>query len=219
MINVNLHPEGRKAGRKSRSGSSFELPSLEGFGGLDSLREDPWRTGLIAAVVLVPLAVGAMWISQRSEAGQLEDRLETALADSTRLADLRALSDSLRDRQVEIRERISLIETLDGGRFVWPHLLNEISDALPTSAWISSIQRQSSDPQLTLEIQAVATTPMTITEFVRALDASRHIGSVRIVRSQRETTDGRPGHAFTLIVRYAEPSEPAETAPLIAGGT
>lgn len=221
MINVNLHPEGQKSRRKSRVGSGFKLPSFEigGWGGLDAFRDDPWRSAMIISFLVVPVGILAMWFSQRAEASDLESRLETAVADSTRLADLRALSDSLLARQNEIRERISLIERLDGDRFVWPHLLDQISAALPTGAWINSIERQSTLPDLRLQLQAVAATPMTVTEFVRALEASRYIERVRIVRSERQTTGGREGHAFTLMIHYSQPAEPVETAPLIAGGT
>lgn len=221
MINVNLHPEGQKARRKSRPGSGLKLPSFDlgGWGGLDALRGDPWRTAMIISFIVVPVGVLAMWFTQRAQASDLESRLETALADSTRLADLRALSDSLLARQNEIRERISLIERLDGDRFVWPHLMDQISEALPTGAWITSMEKRGALPDLSVELQAVAATPMTITEFARALEASRHIARVRIVRSQRQTTGGREGHAFTLMIHYSQPAEPVETAPLIAGGT
>lgn len=213
MIEVNLLPESQRAAAKKRKAKSVSpgrrLPSV-------SLGRDPWTTALIVGAVVVPLAVLGLWLTQRAEARGLEDRLAEATADSARLAELRAISDSLTDRQRMIRERVQLIERLDRNRFVWPHLMDEISRAVPQFAWLTSLQQSGSPPDVSVQIQGMAANPLTITEFVRNLQASSHIGDVRIVGSQQqEIEDGLAVQAFTLVASYEPPEGPAPTEPVV----
>lgn len=216
MIEVNLLPDSqRSAARKRRKA---RRPSIgDSFRGV-SLGRDPWTTAVIAAGVVVTLGVLGLWLAQRAEASGLEDRLAEATADSARLADLRAISDSLTERRRMIRERITLIERLDRGRFIWPHLLDEISRALPQFAWITNLQQTSPIPNVAVQIQGMAANPLTITEFVRNLQASPYIDDVRIVGSQQqEIEDGLTVQGFTLVATYAAPAEGAErTQPLVS---
>ncbi len=205
MIEVNLHPGGAKAkakvkGRRRRAGR----PVLGGGA------RSPWLTAMIAVLIAAPLIMGAMWFLQRSRSGSLEERLQTARADSTRLADLRVLSDSLTTRQQLVRERVELIRALDRDRFVWPHILDEVSGSLPDFVWLTSIQESSPLPDLTLEIRGMAATALAVTEYVRRLEMSPYLGLVRILGSQQIPAEGTDleVHAFTLLVDYTPPPEP-----------
>lgn len=222
MIEVNLHPdsEGRKRGGGGLFDFSASLPDMEGIGGLENLRSDPWHASFMLFLVIVPLVVGFLWYQQSQRAEQLEGRLEAALADSARLADLRALSDSITARREEIQDRISLVRELDQNRFAWPHLMDEISRALPPRAWLTSIQRQGGLPDLRVRLAGAAMSPLVITEFVRALESSSFVSDVRIVRSQREEIEGVRTQRFTLSVGYRTPPASAvEQRPLVAGGS
>lgn len=219
MIEINLHPErGRESSRK-RGGSRFELPGFDALPGLGDFGGDPWLSALLVAAVIVPLAVGGLWFLQRSEASDLETRLEEARADSVRLADLRALGDSLTSRRQEIRDRIEIVQRLDRDRFVWPHLLDEVSAALPDQAWLTTLKRQAPLPDVRVQILGVAAEPLVITRFVRNLEASPYIGDVQILGSQRQTEGGVSTQSFTLEVGYTDPpADAVRTAPLLAGG-
>ena len=202
MIEVNLLPEGQKSrggGRAKRRG---------GAGGLKGLSGGPnrWNLVLLVAAVVVPIAVLALWLGQRSEARALEDRLEAATADSARLADLRAISDSLTARQQMIRERVALVERLDRNRFVWPHLMDEVSRAVPDIVWLVNLQQVSPLPNVTIQIQGMAANPLAITEFVRNLQASEYLTDVQILGSQQqEVNDELAVQAFTLVATYRQP--------------
>lgn len=218
MIEVNLHPD--RDGRERGGGFSVSLPDLEGIGGLDTFRSDPWHASFLVLLVLVPLVVGLLWYRQAERADRLEGRLDEALADSARLAELRGLSDSIDARRKEIRERISLVRGLDGNRFAWPHLMDEISRALPGRAWLTGVQRRSGLPDLRVELSGAAASPLVITDFVRALESSPFVGGVRIVNSQRQQIRGIQAQAFTLSVRYrSPPSSEVRRRELVTGGS
>ena len=212
MIEVNLHPAGEKAKAKGRRREAARARPR----GLAT--RSPWLIAMMASLIAAPLIIGALWLLQRSQAGALEERLQTAAADSARLADLRTLSDSLTDRQRRVEERVELIRGLDQGRFVWPHIIDELAGSLPDFVWLTSIQETSPLPDLTVEIRGMAATALAVTEYVRRLEMSPYLGFVRILGSQQVQAEGSDleVHAFTLLVDFTPP--PAQRAAEVDTG-
>ncbi|MFW6193787.1 MAG: PilN domain-containing protein [Gemmatimonadota bacterium] len=221
MIEVNLHPSAEAKGRGRKGGLSgieFEMPDFGGFSPVETFRSEPNRAIFLVAVVLVPLVVGLLWFRQSSRAGDLETRLEEARADSTRLADLRELSDSLTARREEIGDRVDLVQGLDDDRFVWPHLMDEIARALPQQAWLRGLKQQSELPDLELQVMGTASRPLVITEFVRNLEQSPFVGDVQIVGSNRQSSEGTSTQSFVLSVTYSPPPRSAVRRASVTGG-
>jgi len=218
MIEINLHPTGgekkRKKGRKRRS---LQLPSPARLG---AFREDPWKAAMVAVLIVVPLCILGLWLLQRARAGDLQDRLEAATADSARLAELRVLSDSLRDRQKAVQSRIQVVEQLDRNRFVWPHLLDEISGAVPNLAWLTAIKQQSGLPNVRVQLLGVAGNPLIVTRFVHNLERSPYLTDVQIVSTQSQEVQGLTAQSFILNVSYrSPPPDSVSTEPLLTGGS
>lgn len=220
MIEVNLHPDRGKAARR---GVKLSLPAALSrsrstrpkSGGGD---RDVWTMMAIAVPVLVALVVGWLWFSQRTERSDLEARMTDAVADSARLADLRSLSDSLSQRNRRIGERVELVRSFDEGRFVWPHLLDEISRALPAYTWLTLVRRSAPLPNLEVQVDGLAANALAITRFVRNLQDSPYIGNVRIMGSQQRIVDGVSAQAFQLMVFYETPSaDLVRSEPIVEG--
>lgn len=223
MIEVNLHPERGRSGRGAGRGLPISLPtSFPKFGrggGGEGGGRDIWTTLAVALPLLVVLVVGWLWFSQRSERSELEARLETAVEDSTRLSDLRALSDSLTARESRIGRRLELVKSLDDGRFVWPHLLDEVGRALPSYTWLTALRQNSAEPQLEVQVDGLAANPLAITEFVRNLQRSPYVGEVRILGSQQELVDNVAAQAFKLMIIYEAPPPRAIRSEPVTEGT
>ena len=147
--------------------------------------------------------------STRSERSALEEQIAVAVQDSTRLADLRALSDSLIAQDALIQERLRLVKSLDGGRFVWPRMLDEISRALPAYTWLTLVRRDAPLPDMRVQVDGIAANPLAITRSVRNLQDSAYISQARIMGSQQELIENVPAQAFRLMLSYASPEEPA----------
>lgn len=204
MIEVNLHPGGSKRRRKA-----IRLPALRGVfkSSGDGGGRDPWQVAAIAIPAVVLLAIGWLFMSQRGERADLDQRLTEAVGDSARLSDLRALSDSLIAREARIQERLGLIQGLDDGRFVWSHLLDEMSRALPDYAWLTGLSESTPLPALQVQVDGMAANPLAITAFVRSLLDSPYVGEVRILGSQEQSLEGFSAHSFSLVVGYAVPPD------------
>lgn len=205
MIEVNLHPTGGKRSRLRAPKLSFGLPGLGGGEG----GRDTWTTIAIVVPAIVAIIVGWLWLSTRSERSALEEQIAVAVQDSARLADLRALSDSLISQDALIQERLRLVRSLDGGRFVWPLMLDEISRALPAYTWLTLVRRDSPLPDMRIQVDGVAANPLAITRFVRNLQDSPYISQARIMGSQQQLIENVPAQAFQLMLTYAPVEDPA----------
>jgi Tfp pilus assembly protein PilN len=195
------------------------FPRFGGGGGGKGGRRDIWTMLAVAGPALAILVVGWLWFSQRAERADLEVRVAAAVEDSTRLSDLRALSDSLTAREGRIGRRLELVKSLDDGRFVWPHLLDEVGRAVPSYTWLTALRQNSAEPELQIQIDGLAANPLAITEFVRNLQGSPYVGEVRILGSQQELVENVAAQAFKLMVVYeSPPPETVRSQPEADGG-
>ena len=215
MLEVNLHPDRE---RKRRGGFDADeiLGSLSDL--VPSPGGDPWSLALAVVALVVIGGTAGLWYLQSNRLSDLDSRIQSMAEDSARLADLQGIVDSLESRRTEIRERMSQVEDLDRGRYIWPHLLNELSRALPDAAWITSIDRTGVEPDVRVQVQGVAASPLVITQYVRGLREQQHVGDVEMGGSQRQQLeDGGYGHSFQLTVTYRRPPPASiRTRPLVS---
>ena len=237
MITVNLRP-GQK--RKRRAGNPFAglLNSLSGLKELSAKVKDPLLMGAVGAWVFVAAGIGLIYLNQVRQLYTLEPRLEQARSEHRRfkafLADKR--------RQEKIRDsllaQITVIRSVDGDRYIWPHLLDEITKALPAYTWLVDLgftappapparpagapADTSADSMMVVKRPAVAfqVNGRTIdiqayTRFLRQLEASPWIVDVVPVQAQTVVEKERPVTAFTIRATYRQAdSAYVRTVPL-----
>ena len=132
MITVNLRPNLK---RKRARGTPFRgvLESVRGLGGKV---KDPLLLASVASWVAVLAWLGYVVIGTTRELNALEPQLEETRAEHKRfkafLAEKRH-QETIRDSLVA---QIGVIRTVDGDRYVWPHLLDEVTKALPAYTWL-----------------------------------------------------------------------------------
>jgi Tfp pilus assembly protein PilN len=131
MITVNLRPDlKRKRARRPMQGL------LEGVRGLGSKTKDPLLLVAVLSWVGVLGWLGFVFIGSTRELRALEPQLEQSRAENKRfkafLAEKRH-QETIRDSLVA---QIGVIHTVDGDRYVWPHLLDEVTRALPAYTWL-----------------------------------------------------------------------------------
>lgn len=173
--------------------------------------------GTAAILVLALLAFGFWRTGAR--AAELRQTVAAEEADSVRLASVIELSTMLRARQDTITQKIEIIRGVDSRRYVWPHLLDEISRALPPYVWLTRLgsagDAGEGGPVFNLEGNAGST--QALTRFMRELEASPFIRDVTLVTSDQATAEGRTFQRFTLEAGYETPDPiHIETVPLVA---
>ena len=140
MIHINLLPG---SGKKSRSKGS-SLPSIGSLmSGFAEKVKDPFLIGAAAAVLVSLTSVGALYGWQTARERTLVDREQRAVQDSTKFAQIlrdKAKAESQRD---SVLRQLSIIKSIDNNRYVWPHLMDEVSRALPPYTWLTTIVQTS----------------------------------------------------------------------------
>jgi Tfp pilus assembly protein PilN len=225
MIEINLLPNARKKSRSSSSASSFDFGAFTG--NLTSRMKDPWLLVAIAGVVIGLAGVGAQWFFQGRAETALLERERVAVQDSARYAAVVAQRESAEAQRDSISRQIAVITALDGERFIWPHVMDEISRALPTYTWLSSVRQSNpaaaaspeatveSTPTVAIRVIGLTVNVQALTVFMRQLEASPFLQDVTLAVSELTVVDEKEVTEFTLDINYARPdASMIRTVPL-----
>jgi Tfp pilus assembly protein PilN len=225
MITINLKPGLKRA----KTGSSF-------LGGLGALKElpgkvkDPWPMAAVGAVVLTLGFLGFTGISSATKLNSLEPKLESVKAENRRF---RAFLQEKRRAELardSVLQQIATIQVVDGDRYVWPHLLDEITRALPPYTWLVDVSATAqagpadssglSAPPVGVQLIGRTMDIQGFTRFMRQLEDSRWIKDVTVLSTETVIDHGRAVTAFTLKAAYERKPAPqaAPAAPPATGG-
>ena len=217
MIEVNLLPGGKKRSSKGRS-FSFSMPKFGGGGGGGGFPGDPYILGAIAAGIVSASIMGWMYMGVTAAREETQVAVDAAVSDSIRFADIIQRTDQLIARRDSIAERVAIIQEIDAGRFVWPHILDELAVAMPDYIWIRDIIQTSGGVPLELRLSGQAGDNTAITRFMRNLEASRFMRGVRLEGTSQapsETGGGDRIYVFDLVLTFDPPPiQELESVPL-----
>jgi len=205
MITINLRP-----GAKRTAGSPFDRIK-EIFQGLGSGVKEPLLLAALAVVVVVSAVLLWIGIGVASERGRLEPELESVRQESRRFRNI--VSQKRREETVRdsLLSQIQVIRTVDGDRYVWAHVLDEVAKALPQYTWLVGVQALVTSVTPTDTI-ADATVPQEVrfqidgrtidiqayTRFLRELEASPWLHEVAPVSARTVVENDRPVTAFSI---------------------
>jgi Tfp pilus assembly protein PilN len=180
-IQINLLP-GAKKGRTG--GAGFQIPDIKA---LLTTVKDPLLIGAVASWVVGAAMLAVMYMTQQSTASRLAEehaqvereynRFRRTAAQKTHLQLLR---DSIGIEMQEIRE-------IDRDRYVWPHIMTDVSMALPQFAWLTDLRPQGAGaqalgdtaaPALQVAISGQTANVEAFTRFLRALSESPWLTNV-----------------------------------------
>lgn len=227
MISINLRPGNKRGkGRPSFAGS------MDRIKGLGSAVKDPLRLVAVLAWLGVAGFLGYTFVRTGSRLGQLEPRLVQARAEHRRFQDF--LQQKQREELVRdsILSQIRTIQQVDGDRYVWPHILDEVSRALPPFTWLVHLAFVPPTPTTTLAADTasierapppiqVQLTGRTVdiqgyTRFMRQLEDSPWLGNVTAISANTVVEAGRAVTAFVVNATYSKPPlDRVQTVPVV----
>ncbi len=135
MIEINLLPGAGKKKAATRQAVDFSALTA----GVTSRFRDTWMIAAIASFIIAAGVTGYLYLTQQSRDEALAARQQSAQRDSTRYAVFlkdRYQSEAARDA---LKRQVNVIKTLDEDRYVWPHVLDEVSRALPQYTWLTAL--------------------------------------------------------------------------------
>ena len=219
MIEINLLP-GKK---KATKGAGMKL-SMPDFKGLIAQVKDPWLIGAIGAWVLVGGGGALLFITDRARLAAAETRLETDRTEARRWEIVIAQKRQAQKVRDSLLYQINVIRQIDADRYIWPHVLDQATKALPPYTWITqmrtasaivapgagqvnngpvTVDRDSSGaPLVAVAIEGRTVDIQAYTTFLRQLAASPWFTDVTPASSQTVIEADRPVTSFTVTVHY-----------------
>ena len=140
MIEINLLPgagkKARGAGAGAAVGASFASAASRDQGSVH-----PDRRGQRDR--LPPRRIGILTWQQQAKADALAAGEQKQVQDSTRYAAVLREKKKAETQRDSVMRQLNIIKTIDNNRFVWPHIMDEMSRALPQYTWLVSIKQTS----------------------------------------------------------------------------
>jgi Tfp pilus assembly protein PilN len=232
MIEINLLPGAGK--KKSRGGGG---PKLDVGAMVANLRErirQPWLIAAIATTALALVAVGVLFTMQNARERKVTNELQKAVQDSTRYASVLKERETAASKRDTVLRSLNLIRAIDDDRFIWPHIMQEVSKHLPPYTWIVSMgitgslqgsqavttvaaaapeggKRKRALPTViardSVRIRLVGNTVdiQALTRFMKELESSPFLEQVQLAKSERANDNGKEVTQFQLDMMYTRP--------------
>jgi Tfp pilus assembly protein PilN len=138
MIEINLLPgTGKKKTKRSGGGASFNLGAS--LASLSQKVKDKYLAAAFIALILGGGAVGATFTYQTHAEESLGARIDEAVQDSTHFAAVMRDKERAEAKRDTALRQLNVIRKIDEDRYVWPHVLDEISKALPPYTWLTVV--------------------------------------------------------------------------------
>jgi Tfp pilus assembly protein PilN len=200
MIEINLRPGQKRKRAGIQLGGAFA-----GLRSVGSGVKDPLFLAAAAAVIGVVGWLGWNWVSTAAQFRTVEPRLESVREENRRFQNIIAQKrreETIRDSLVS---QIQVIRQVDGDRFVWPHVLDEVAKALPPYTWLvdlstlatraaaaDSLDDGITPRQVQFQINGRTVDIQAYTRFLRQLEASPWLHNVSPVSAQTVVDQDRP---------------------------
>jgi Tfp pilus assembly protein PilN len=222
MITVNLRP-GQK---RKRAGTNPFKGMLDNFRGLGTKVKDPLLLAAMAGWICVLGWLGFLYLNSARQLYTLEPRLEQARSENRRFKTF--LADKRRQEMIRdsLLAQITVIRNVDGDRYVWPHLLDEVTKALPAYTWlvdmgpvaavpvstaplrtkadsVAADSAKAAPPVLAFQLNGRTIDIQAYTRFLRQLEASPWIENATPVSAQTVVEKERPVTAFTIRATFS----------------
>ena len=229
MIEINLLPG---TGKKPRNRGSAGINFSGMASGITSKIRDPLLLSAVASVLVAALVIGGMFWHQRAQNTQVNEALQKAEQDSINYSGVIREQRKAQSQRDSVVSQVNLIKSFDDKRFVWPHIMDEVSRALPPYTWVTSMVQSntmntagpqptppttkggkagpppvdsSSVPRVQFKLVGNTVDIQALTRFMKVLEASPFIENVQLERSSIILVDGKEVTEFALSAAYQTP--------------
>ncbi|MCH7874599.1 MAG: PilN domain-containing protein [Gemmatimonadetes bacterium] len=209
MIRINLLPGPQKR-RGRRAGLS--LPTMGELSKLLGRIKDPLLIGVIAAWAVVGAVVAILYFTQAAALVDLKEQERTVQNEARRFRNVIAQKRRVSESRDSLVAELEAIREIDADRFVWPHILEEVTKALPDFTWLVSLEAiatpldeladSTAKPPVVFQIDGRTSDVSAYTRFVSQLARSPWVRSAEFGALQSVLEDERPVQAFTVTVTY-----------------
>ena len=232
MIEINLLPGAKKA-KGGGGGRSIDFAAIGAA--ISSKVKDKYLAAAVITTAVALAAIGLLFSMQRARESELREQEAKQVQDSSRYAVVLRDRANAQSRRDSVFLQLAIIRAIDSDRFIWPHIMEEVSRALPIYTWLQSlaltgtaqglnpaaavktpppdtgkVRRPRRDPVIprdTVRIQMVGRTVdlQAFTRFLRSLEDSPFLEGVTLRQSIPAVLNGKDHYVFTLDLMYSRP--------------
>lgn len=206
MIEINLLPGAKK--KRGGKGAGFAMPDFKAMTGAV---KDPWLIATVAAWLIVAVMVGLFYLPRRSAVNALEPRLRASEREARRMQAVLKTKQESEAKRDTLLQQIAVIRNIDKERYIWPHILDAVTKALPPYTWLDDIASQpvtedsSGNQTVSLQLMGKSGDVQAITRFVRNLEESPFLQGATQVSTAVVNEQGRDVFTYVIRLRYQEP--------------
>ena len=212
MIEINLLPGAKK--KKAGKGGGFAMPD---FKALSGLVKDPWLIAFIASWVVVGAVVALFFLPRRAHVADLEPKLEAAQREAQRMNRVLRTRSQYEARRQALESQIDVIRDIDRERYIWPHILQEITRALPAYTWLDNLEPRTVAAEASVngdssagavqgfQLTGKSADIQAVTRFVRNLEDSPFIQNVATISTGTVVEQDKEVYTFTVTAQYQHP--------------
>jgi type IV pilus assembly protein PilN len=232
MIEINLLPGNSKKARGPGGGAAVGAA----LANVAARVKDPFLLAAAGSIVVAAAVVALLYLRQDASANALTASEQKQVQDSTRYAAVLREKRKAETQRDSVMHQLSIIRAIDNNRFVWPHIMDEVSRSLPQYTWLVSVQQTVTPPPPTptdpkdkkkhadeedqpqpIKFKVIGNTVdiQALTRFMKLLEASPFIQNVQLEKSDLVASSGTEVTEFTLDAEYKTPDSTAiRTVPL-----
>ena len=221
MIEINLLP-GKK---KKKAGAGLSMPD---FSEIVGKIRDPLMIAAVGVWAIVLPVVGYTYFNESRKLTDLNDEVGRVTVQARNFNTLIREKETLEQLRDTLEVQLTAIREIDADRYIWPHIMEEVTKALPDFTWLNSLEFvPAATPDATEEIDPNYRPPVQFTidgrtgdmgaytRFLRNLGNSPWIWNVQAGATQTVIESDRPVIAFTITGTYQQADSAfIRTAPL-----
>jgi Tfp pilus assembly protein PilN len=203
MIEINLFPSAKK-----KAGAGLSLPD---FGAMFTGFKDPLLLATIGAWIVVAGVCAAVWSFETARLAQLEPQVVQVRTEARQFRTLLAQKRKLETLRDSLGTELELIREIDRGRYVWPHIMEEVTKALPDFTWLVVLDavrtpNQGDDPDQSVRFSLDGRTSdiQAFTRFQRQLANSPWLTNIVFGQTQQVIEEERTVRAFRIEATFSE---------------
>jgi Tfp pilus assembly protein PilN len=206
MIEINLFP----SAKKKKAGAGLSLPD---FGAMFSGFKDPLLLATIGVWIVVGGVCAAVWSFETARLAQLEPQVLQVRTEARQFRTLLAQKRKLETLRDSLGTELDLIREIDRGRYVWPHIMEEVTKALPDFTWLVVLdavrtpQNQGPDDAeiaVRFSLDGRTSDIQAFTRFQRQLANSPWLTNIVFGQTQQVIEEDRVVRAFRIEATFQE---------------
>ncbi|GBD32264.1 hypothetical protein HRbin33_01228 [bacterium HR33] len=203
MIEVNLLP----GPKKRKAGAGLTLPD---FSALAAKVKDPLLAGAVGSWILAAGIIATLYTVESRRIAALEQELRQVERSERQFRALIAQKQKEEQLRDSLLAELEAIRAIDSDRYNWPHILDEVSKALPDYTWLERLAVLAPPPgedtlavqRIRFEIEGRTADMAGYTRFLRQLNASPWLTDIVPGATRAVVEEDRAVFSFNIVAAF-----------------